>query len=230
MAAQKFSIIIPSKNDEKVFYEHYSSVTKYLKSINLEFEIILVSNGSTAFNLDLVSDINDINFLHLNISKSGKGLAIKHGIKNAKYENILFIDADFSVPITEIEKFIKNDNFTKAVLIGSRRSPESINKDTPVFRRIGGSVYLFFANFLLGVKLTDTQCGFKVFSKSEYFKLEEILFDNFSFDIELLYKFSQNNSIIEIPVDYKHNNDSNVNMFKDSLVMLIDLLKLRLRK
>ena len=34
-------------------------------------------------------------------------------------------------------------------------------------KRIGGSVYLFFANFLLGVKLTDTQCGFKVFSKSE---------------------------------------------------------------
>ena len=78
--------------------------------------------------------------------------------------------------------------------------------------------------------MTDTQCGFKVFKRKDYLLLENIRFNNFSFDIELLVNFNNSNlNIKEVPVDYVHNSDSKVLVIKDSLEMFFDLIRLKLR-
>tara|TARA_B100000886_G_C20426230_1_gene494174 strand:+ start:7147 stop:7839 length:693 start_codon:yes stop_codon:yes gene_type:complete len=223
------SVIIPSKNDEDVFLKNYPSIKEFLISKEWDFEIILVSNGSKDSNLKLINpDELDIN--HITTDLSGKGRAIKFGIEKSIYDNLLFMDADSSVSINELEKFVHKNNFIDDVVIGTRRTRNSKNLKTPFIRKISGFMYIFLVNLLFSLNISDTQCGFKVFKKSDYLKIRKISFNNFSFDVELLVRFKEKNfTIVEIPVDYIHNSESNVKLFKDSITMFIDLLKLRLR-
>tara|TARA_B100000902_G_scaffold59643_1_gene66774 strand:+ start:57704 stop:58402 length:699 start_codon:yes stop_codon:yes gene_type:complete len=231
MSASSFSIsvIVPSKNDERIFLSFYDDIKNYFIEKNWDYEILFVSNGSSQENLKFIRKIKDKNFIHLNLKQSGKGLAIKFGIEQSKYKNVLFMDADCSVAINELDNFVINNRLKNSVLIGTRRTGESVNKGTPILRRVSGTIYLLLVKMLFGLNLTDTQCGFKVFEKSLYESLDYIKNDNFSFDIELLVKFSKKNTIVEIPVKYVHNNDSKVSLFKDSFFMFYDLIMLKLK-
>jgi dolichyl-phosphate beta-glucosyltransferase len=225
----EISIVIPSKNDEKYFIENFKLLKNYFKNKEWKYEVLLISNGSTVTNLNLIKLIDDDKLKHFSLKESGKGLAIKYGIEKAQYNNILFTDADFSVPITELDKFIHENKLIGDILIGNRRSNHSINKGTPFVRRIVGSAYLLTMRLVLGFKIGDSQCGFKIFRKDDYLKIGGVKFNNFSFDIELLYKLSKIRKIIEIPVNYNHNTDSKVSIIQDSLAMFLDLIRLRIR-
>lgn len=229
MSDSNISIIIPSKNDEQFFTDNFTLLQSYFKNRNWDYEVLLVSNGSSDSNLGLINTSVDDKFKHFSLEESGKGLAIKYGIEKAIYNNILFMDADFSVSITELDKFINENKLIGDILIGNRRSNESVNNGTPFIRKLVGSAYLVTMRLVLGFKLSDTQCGFKIFRKDDYLKIGGVEFNNFSFDIELLYKLSKIRKIIEIPVNYNHNSDSKVSIINDSLAMFVDLIRLRMR-
>ena len=225
----EISIIIPSKNDEKYFIENFKLLQNYFKNQEWKYEVLLISNGSSVTNLNFIKTIDHDELKHFSLKESGKGLAIKYGIEKAQYNNILFIDADFSVPITELDKFIHENKLIGHILIGNRRSTHSINNGTPFIRKILGSAYLLTMRLVLGFKIEDSQCGFKIFRKDDYLNIGGVKFNNFSFDVELLYKLSKIGKIIEIPVDYNHNTDSKVSVIQDSLAMFLDLIRLRMR-
>lgn len=229
MTNSNISIIIPSKNDEQFFKHNFEILQNYFKNRNWDYEVLLVSNGSSKSNLEFINTIISDKLKHFSLEESGKGLAIKYGIEKAKYNNILFMDADFSVSINELDKFINENKLIGDILIGNRRSNESINNGTPYIRKLVGSAYLLMMRLVLGFKLSDTQCGFKIFRKDDYLKIDGVEFNNFSFDIELLYKLSKIKKIIEIPVNYDHNSDSKVSIINDSLAMFMDLIRLRMR-
>ena len=225
----EISIIIPSKNDEKYFIENFKLLQNYFKNQEWKYEVLLISNGSSVTNLNFIKTMDHDELKHFSLKESGKGLAIKYGIVEAQYNNILFIDADFSVPITELDKFIHENKLIGHILIGNRRSTHSINNGTPFIRKILGSAYLLTMRLVLGFKIEDSQCGFKIFRKDDYLNIGVFKFNNFSFDVELLYKLSKIGKIIEIPVDYNHNTDSKVSVIQDSLAMFLDLIKFRMR-
>ena len=229
LSQKNISIIIPTKNDEQVFTKNFILLKNYFKKLNWDYEVLLISNGSTESNLKYAKTIVDDKLFHFSLKQSGKGLAIKHGIENAKFNNILFMDADFSVSITELDKFIDKNGLIGDALIGDRRSSSSVNSGTPFIRKLVGSTYLLTMKLVLGFKLSDTQCGFKIFKKNDYLDIGGVEFNNFSFDVELLYKLSKIKKIIEIPVIYNHNSDSKVSVIQDSLAMFVDLIRLRMR-
>ena len=224
------SLIIPSKNDEEIFLSNFQNINDFLLNKDWNFEIILVSNGSKDSNLRLINS-DELNIKHIKSDLSGKGRAIKIGIENSKYDNLLFMDADSSVSINELEKFVYKNNFINDVVIGTRRTKNSKNLKTPLSRKISGFGYILMVNLLFSLNISDTQCGFKAFKKSDYSKIRKINSNNFSFDVELLVNFKEGDfNIIEVPVDYIHNSESNVKLFKDSIRMFSDLIKLKLRK
>ena len=77
----------------------------------------------------------------------------------------------------------------------------------------------------------DTQCGFKCFRGSvadELFRLQRT--NGFAFDVEILYMASRKGmKVIEIPIDWHHQESSKVRPFVDSLMMLRDTVLVRLR-
>lgn len=222
------TLVIPNKNDSKAISLNIKTVENYLITKFNNFEILIVTNGSDE---ESIKEINELvnNYPNCNqivIDEPGKGRAVKMGLENAKFENILISDADFSVAIEELDKFIINNKFISPFIIGTRRELASQNLNSPFKRRFFGSIYLYFVKTLFGFSFTDTQCGFKYIDTNLFSQAKDITTNGFSFDLELiLLATTFNIDIKEVPVTYIHNSDSSVNLFKDSIEMFFTAIK-----
>tara|TARA_X000000368_G_C23052058_1_gene721914 strand:+ start:426 stop:1139 length:714 start_codon:yes stop_codon:yes gene_type:complete len=223
------TLIIPNKNDSDVISQNFKNVENFLNNRFKNFEILIVTNGS---NKRCIKDTekllnNNPKYKQIILDEPGKGRAVKVGLENAKFENVLISDADFSVGIEELDKFIINNNFISPFIIGTRRDIYSQNMNSPWRRKFFGSIYIFFIQTLFGFKFTDTQCGFKYVNINKFNHAQNLTINGFSFDLELiLLAINCNIEIKEIAVKYLHNNDSSVNLFRDSISMFISAIKL----
>ena len=129
---QNLSIVIPSKNDELLLMQHLETVVKFCERNIINYEILIVVNGSIEKNITLLDEtISELNNSSINIINSeivGKGIAIKTGIQKSKFDNILITDADFSVDINHLTDFV--DELGQPLgpfVVGSRKSKQSRN-------------------------------------------------------------------------------------------------------
>lgn len=102
------TVIVPTKNDHYRIEENLQKLLDYLKFNIQNFEILIVSNGSSSLSTDYIDNLilGLENIKHLKINRSGKGLAIKTGLVKSSFSNILYCDADLSVDISEFTNFI----------------------------------------------------------------------------------------------------------------------------
>jgi dolichyl-phosphate beta-glucosyltransferase len=100
---------------------------------------------------------------------------------------------------------------------------------SPRGREIGGIIFNRIVRVVLGLKLHDTQCGFKLFRRSKIRPVfEKMRIDGFGFDPELLFLASRNGlKIMEIPVRWSHAEDSKIRFMRDSVRMFSDLFQIR---
>jgi glycosyltransferase involved in cell wall biosynthesis len=227
---QNLSIVIPSKNDELLLMQHLETVVKFCERNIINYEILIVVNGSIEKNITLLDEtISELNNSSINIINSeivGKGIAIKTGIQKSKFDNILITDADFSVDINHLTDFV--DELGQPLgpfVVGSRKSKQSSVINTPLTRRITGFFYTLLVKMLLKITVDDTQCGFKLINKKTFHNSTDFINTGFSYDVELfLLAKSIDIRPIEIPVIYIHENKSNINVVKDSIRMFTDLV------
>ena len=96
----------------------------------------------------------------------GKGWAVRTGMLAADGEYVLFMDADGSTEIAEIEKLSQALDGGADIAIGSRDLAGSeIRKHQPVVRETMGKAFSFIARVLAIPEIADTTCGFKLFRK-----------------------------------------------------------------
>ena len=157
----------------------------------------------------------------------GKGYAVRSGMKAAAGEIIFFMDADLSVPLEEIDRFLAffEANPEVDVLLGSRQHPESrIERRQGLLRQTMGRMFNRVLRSLSLLPFRDTQCGFKAFRRKaagEIFALQTI--DGFAFDVEvLLLAQTLGCRIRELPVRWLNSPESKVHIVQDSLQMLGD--------
>ena len=128
----------------------------------------------------------------------GKGFAVRSGMKHAKGEIILMVDADGATDVNEIPKFynlmvekLKNkSNDQNIIIIGSRNFiSDEKEANRPLLRKLPSLINNFFVRRLIGIKgIKDTQCGFKIFTqKGKSFIFSKMHLNRWAFDIELLY-------------------------------------------
>ena len=90
---------------------------------------------------------------------------------------------------------------------------------------------ILLANIILNIRIRDTQCGYKLYKKSIakpiFFKMKNCGF-NHDLEIILLLK-TKNIKIRELPVKWKHKDNSRLNIFWDPIKMLIGILLMRFR-
>lgn len=225
------SIIIPAYNEEERLPPSLEKIDKFFQEQDYFSEVIVVENGSSDNTLRIAQDIADeMPSLRVYHEKArGKGLAIKRGMLEASGKYRFLCDADLSMPIDQVNRFLPPALKTVDVAIGSREVPGSRRFDEPAYRHLIGRVFNTMVRWLLLPGLQDTQCGFKCFRD----EVAEIVFplqslDGMSFDAEVLYIARKKGfNIVEVPIDWYHDPDSRVRLVKDSLRMGWDLLKIR---
>src|SRR5208282_4032777 len=107
-------------------------------------------------------------------------------------------------------------------LIGVHQSP---------FREWGGRFFNLLVRISTGLKIHDTQCGFKLLrgrTTRRAFELQHA--ERFGFDPEVLFLIQRfGGKVVEVPVRWNHNPATKVHYLRDSLHMIYDLVALRWR-
>ena len=106
--SKRLSVIIPAYNEEAQIKGTVESVYHYLSRQNYSWEAIVVSDGSFDKTVQMVSEFisNKPEFsLIANTQNRGKGFVVRQGMRQAQGDFRLFMDADNSTSIEQIEKF-----------------------------------------------------------------------------------------------------------------------------
>jgi hypothetical protein len=147
----------------------------------------------------------------------------------ARGEYRFMCDADLSMPIDELVRFLPPQLVSFDVAIGSREAPGAIRYNEPSYRHFGGRAVNTMIRVLALPGLQDTQCGFKCFRAEiaeDLFSLQTL--DNWSFDIEILYIARlRGYRISEVPIPWYFNPDTKLVVVQDAVQMGLDILTIR---
>ena len=229
------TIVIPAYNEERRLPATLSAVLAHLREREWRFaEVLVVDDGSTDATVGVAEEFcrsHPAVRLLKNPGNRGKGYSVRHGMLEAKGDWALFSDADLSAPIEEMDKLVEAaEGRGAAVAIGSRALDRSlIAVHQSFFRESAGRVFNLLMQLLTGLRFQDTQCGFKLFEAGaarEVFRRQRL--ERFGFDAEVLFIARRLGYLtVEVPVRWSHSEGTKVSMFRDSLNMFLDLLRVR---
>lgn len=231
MAAPFFSLIIPAYNEEHRLPDTLKQVTAYLQAQPYEFEVLVVENGSTDNTLAIAQAfaVENPRVRALQNNPRGKGLAVKRGMLEARGEYRFMCDADLSMPVTEINKFLPPTLSGYDIIIASREGPGSVRYNEPIYRHLGGRGINLIIRLLALPGLQDSQCGFKCFTArvaEDLFRVQTL--SGWSFDIELLYVARKRGyRLVEVPIHWYYQTESKVHAVRDALRMTRDIFIIR---
>jgi dolichyl-phosphate beta-glucosyltransferase len=225
------SLVIPAHNEENRLPGTLEQVFAFLDKQDYHTEVIVVENGSSdrtlAIARDFASRHTTLQVIHTD--ERGKGLAVKRGMLEARGEYRFFADADFSMPVSEIYRFLPPALPDFDIAIASRESAGAVRFNEPFRRHLSGRIFNALIRLVVLPGLEDTQCGFKCFHArvvEHIFPLQTI--PGWSFDVELLYIARRKGyRIQEIGIPWYFNPETKVNLLRDSLRMTADLFTIR---
>ena len=225
------SIIIPAYNEENRLPSSLEQVFRFLEKQSYSAEVFVVENGSTDKTFEIASSFaqkhNNLRVIHN--EQRGKGGAVLRGVREAQGEYVFICDADLSMPVEEINKFLPPTLTDFDIAIGSREAPGSVRYKEPYYRHLTGRVFNTLIRLMVLPKLQDTQCGFKCMRAvvaRDIFRFQTLT--GWAFDVELLYiAHRREYRIREIPIHWHFNADSKVRVLRDSWRMFVDLLVIR---
>jgi dolichyl-phosphate beta-glucosyltransferase len=231
-----FSVVIPCFNEAARIGDTVRLTLNYLSGESPDAELIVVNDGSTdgtsAIVRQALAGAKIGTRVLENFPNRGKGAAVRTGLLAATGPIGLFFDADLSTPLSEIPKVIQPIARGDAdVAFGSRALDRKlIGVHQPWRREQAGRVFNLIVRLATGMPFWDTQCGFKAFRLDVCRPiLERARIQGFAFDVELLFlAYRAGLRLREIPVRWNHAQGSKVQVIKDSLRMLREVIALRM--
>jgi len=226
------SIIIPAFNEATRIPDTLRKINAYLLKQDFASEIVVIENGSTDGTYQIVNEMQaEINCLTvLHEDRRGKGWAVQQGMYHAKGDYRFICDADLSMPIEEVAKFMPPAELSAPIAIGSREAVGAERFNEPLYRHLIGRVFNFLVRVIALPGLDDTQCGFKLFREDAAKDIFPLLTSfGWTFDVEALFiARKMGYKIVEIPIHWYHHPRSTVKVFRDSFRMGLDLIKIRI--
>ncbi len=210
------------------------AVFAFLASRDYQFnELLVVDDGSRDGTVAVVEEYMRahpaVRVLR-NPGNRGKGYAVRHGMREAQGDWILYTDADLSSPIEEVDKlFAAARQKNAAVAIGSRAlNRKLVSVHQAYLRELSGRVFNLAMRLVTGLPFVDTQCGFKLYRQDAAKAIfERQLLDGFSFDVEDLVIAKQLNLLaVEVPVRWANVEGTKVSLLA-GVTSFSDLLKIR---
>lgn len=231
MSLPLLSIIIPAHNEENRLPRSLEQIFSFLERQPYEAEVLVIENGSTDRTLEVAQSFAGMhgNLRVVHEAGRGKGLAVRRGMLEADGQYRFMCDADLSMPIEEVNKFLPPALSNFDVAIGSREVRGAVRYDEPSYRHLGGRFINLAIRVLILPRLQDTQCGFKCFRAAvaeDLFKRQRL--DGWSFDIEVLYLAERAGyKVVEVPVNWYYRPESKVSALRDAVRMISDIFLIR---
>jgi glycosyltransferase involved in cell wall biosynthesis len=166
------SIVIPAYNEEKRLPALLDALKQQAvaatTAAGLELlEVLIVDDGSTdrtrpMLEAGAAAEERLTPVLEFDRNR-GKGAAFAAGVSRARGDWILLADVDLSTPLTELAKLTAATAAGADIAIGSRNVKGAIVERGPLHRKVLGNSFNTIVRGLTGLRLHDTQNGFKLF-------------------------------------------------------------------
>ena len=137
----------------------------FIQAQDYPVEVLIVENGSQDRTLEIAQDFARTHpqFRVLVEQQRGKGLAVRRGMLEARGLYRFMADADFSMPVEQINRFLPPQLTDYDVAIASREGPGAVRYNEPAYRHLVGRIFNTLIRLIALPGLQDTQCGFKCF-------------------------------------------------------------------
>lgn len=238
------SVIVPAYNEStNIQHGALSKVSDYLEQQSYAYEVLVVDDGSEDDTADLAEAFSAAH-AHFRVVRNphrGKAFTVATGMLQAQGDIVLFTDMDQATPIGESARLLPFFEQGYHVVIGSRGT---VRRNAPLWRRVMSGSQVLLRNVILGFRdITDTQCGFKAFRREAVAPIlnslavyaqrdvKEVQGASVSagFDVEMLFVARKlGYRVKEVPVQWDYRFSRRVNLLRDSLRGLRELVSIRM--
>ena len=148
--APLLSIIIPAYNEESRLPATLEEITGFLQKQAYSYEVLIIENGSSDRTLEIAQAFAQrFSFVYAyHETERGKGLAVRAGMLKASGQYRFICDADLSMPISEVNRFIPPLNAHHGVVIASREAPGAVRHNEPHYRHVTGRLFNWVVRIL----------------------------------------------------------------------------------
>ncbi len=186
MPKKKLVVLIPAFNEEKTIAAVIKAIPRRIKGIG-PVKVLVVNDGSLDRTVERARKAAADKIVSHPVNR-GLGRAFQSGMDAALEMGaslIVNIDADGQFNPKDIEKLIKPILLGKAdVVTCSRFKDHSLRPKMPLIKYLGNRAFTRVINFFTRSSFTDTQCGFRAYSKEAALRLN--LFAKFTYTQEVL--------------------------------------------
>lgn len=202
-----FCVIVPTYNNQKTLKKVLDSILDFTTNI------IIVNDGSTDSTSEILKSYSQVTQIH-HPKNLGKGRALRNGFRKALemgFEYAITIDSDGQHFAADIPVFLKAiQDEPNALLIGSRNMTQ---ENVPKKSSFGNKFSNFWFKFETGIKLDDTQSGFRLYPLR---LLPKRFFTNkFEFEIEVIVRAAWKGIVVKnIPIQVLYDPAERVSHFR----------------
>ncbi len=226
----ELTVIIPCYNEAERLAEFFALIRKHRE---LNWEWLFVNDGSTDRTAELVAafaaELPEHVRLHTLPRNCGKGRAVREGMLQAKGKLVGFVDADLAASPLLFRDYLENEDVRRgrSLLLGIRVKGQVKRY---LYRRLMAYGFQVAVAQVTGLSTRDTQCGFKLMSRTRARQLaENMACDGFCFDVELLLLAQRlGMKLDERPIAWEEKGRSRIRP-RHILKMLLDLRRIRRR-
>ena len=218
---ERVSIIIPAYNEEETIDQALSEIKRVMARSSWKYELVVVDDSSSD-GTGRIAEKKGVRLIS-HPRNRGYGAALKTGIRNAKNDTILIIDADGTYPAKEIPRLLEEMGDYDMVV--GARTGERVKM--PFFRRPAKFFLNRLASYLSERKIADINSGLRAFKKEVALKYFHILPAKFSFTTTITLAFLSDDYLVKyIPIDYyKRKGRSKIRPLRDTGVFLLLIIR-----
>ncbi len=233
-ARPSLSIVIPAYNEAERLPSCLEHIAAHLGDGRVAVEILVVDDGST----DDTPGIAEVVGAELGLSlraircspNRGKGFAVRRGMLDASGDAVLFTDADLSVSIDHLDRFLARLAPGVDVVIATRLAAGArVAVRQAPFRQWLGEIFRELARWMTVREISDFTCGFKLYRRAaaqQVFSLQRLWGWGFDAEIALIAK-QCGLAWVEEPVEWRDDARSKVRLVRDVIRSVLDLLRIR---
>ena len=229
----ELTVIVPAYNEQRRLPRSLITLREFLEDWGVDYRILVVDDGSDDLTRDCTEGMGwRIATLGLP-RQTGKGAAVRAGMLSATGRVVAFTDADLPYELDALREAYYQicDGRCEAVLGARDADGATCVARRRWLRTVASFVFRQFVRLLVSRRVTDTQCGLKVFSREAAVEVfSRTVVDGFAFDAEAIFLSIRLGLALErVPVKLVNEYASTLSLTRHALPMLLDVLRLRIR-